>query len=244
MGHGFGRVRPRPDAGQPTRARSFTRLGIDSSHAAGAFRFANRLEAWVEIDNGKIIGHGQGGRSYLSSTLMGVGRVQMSFLPTVFPDVCPEPVVTETSERFVRTAGGRSGVPAPRRVRGRPFLQWRGPIVWTTLALTATADGRWHGDLVGASSFPRHWIYDSDGCLVRKSGFIDFGHWYRGAFGAHSPWGGEDSPGFVTMAESSLERQLATTIMRVGVTTEDNEVDGGPAPGGAGPARSGAVSPP
>jgi hypothetical protein len=185
-------------------------------HAAGAFRFANRLEAWIEVDDGTIVGHGQRGRSYLSSTLMGLGPLRVAFLPTAFPDICLEPVVTGTSVRFARTAGGRPGVPAPRRVLGRPFLQWRGPNVWTSLALTVTADGCWHGELVGASSFPRHWIYDSGGHLIHKSGLIDFTQWYRSAFGPHSPWGGEDSPAYVAMAESALERQLATTIMRGG----------------------------
>jgi hypothetical protein len=189
---------------------------LDELHAAGAFRFANRLNAWVDVVDGTVVDHGQFGRSSLSRTLMGIGRAQIAFQPVAFPDLEPEPEVTETSVRFRRTSGGRPGVPAPRRVHGRPFLQWRGPTVWTTLALTITADGTSEGELVGASTFPRHWVYDEGGVLTAKSGLIDFDEWYRGAFGGHSPWGDEDSPAVVAMAESALKRDLSSTIMRGG----------------------------
>ncbi len=118
--------------------------------------------------------------------------------------------------RFSRTAGGRPGVPAPRRVKGRPFFQWRGPTVWTTLALTINADGTSDGVLAGASTFPRHWVYDERGALTAKSGLIDFEEWYRGAFGPHSPWGDEDSPALVAMTETALEREMSSSIMRGG----------------------------
>jgi hypothetical protein len=107
-------------------------------------------------------------------------------------------------------------VPAPRRVHGRPFLQWRGPTVWTTLTLTLDVDGTAGGELAGASRFPRHWVYDDAGALTAKSGLIDFDEWYRGSFGQHSPWGDEDSPAVVALAESALERELSETIMRGG----------------------------
>ena len=143
---------------------------LDELHAAGAFRFANRLDAWVEVVDGEIVDHGQAGRSYLSRTLMQVGRAEIAFQPVAFPDLQPEPEVAGSSVRFTRTAGGRPGVPAPRRVKGRPFFQWRGPTVWTTLALTINADGTSDGVLAGASTFPRHWVYDERGALTAKSG--------------------------------------------------------------------------
>ena len=40
-----------------------------------------------------------------------------------------------------RPPGGRTGLPAPRRVRRKPFVQWQAPLVWTTLSLTLHADG-------------------------------------------------------------------------------------------------------
>jgi Cyclic nucleotide-binding domain len=187
---------------------------LDELHAAGAFRFANQLEAWVEVVDGKIVDYGQAGRSYLSRTLMQLGRARIAFQPVAFPALQPEPEVTDTFVRFSKTSGGRPGVPAPRHVQARPFLQWRGPTVWTTLALTVNADGTSDGVLAGASTFPRHWIYDNDGVLAAKSGLIDFEDWYRGAFGPHTPWGDEDSPALVTMAETALEREMSSTIMR------------------------------
>ena len=187
---------------------------LEELREAGAFRFANRLDAWLEVVDGVIVDHGQVGRSYLSRTLMGMGRVHIAFQPVAFPDLMPEPEVTDSVARFTRTSGGRPGVPAPRHVRGKPFVQWRGPTVWTTLALTIDAAGASHGELVGASPFPRHWVYDHRGELTAKSGLIDFDDWYRGAFGSHSPWGGEDSPAVVAMTETALEREMSSTIMR------------------------------
>jgi hypothetical protein len=189
---------------------------LDGLRAAGAFRFANRLEGWIEVDDGRIVGHGQSGQSYLSRTLMGLGRAQMAFQPVAFPDLQPAPEVTATAVRFVKTSGGRPGVPAPRWVQGSPFVQLRGPTVWTTLALTINADGTSDGVLEGASTFPRHWVYDDRGALTAKSGLIDFEEWYRGSYGPHSPWGDEDSPAVVTMAETALEREMSATIMRHG----------------------------
>ena len=43
------------------------------------------------------------------------------------------PEVGDKWVRFVQTAGGRTGLPAPRRVRHPPFVQWRAPLAWTTL---------------------------------------------------------------------------------------------------------------
>ena len=51
------------------------------------------------------------------------------------------PEVGDGWVRFTQTAGGRTGLPAPRRVRRRPFVQWQAPLVWATLSLTLHADG-------------------------------------------------------------------------------------------------------
>jgi CRP-like cAMP-binding protein len=115
--------------------------------------------------------------------------------------------------RFVQTAGGRSGLPLPRRVRRPPFVQVAAPTVWTTLALTIHADGSCQHQVVGASPFPRHWIYDHTGALVAKSGLVDFTGWQRGAFGRHTPWGDEESPALVTAVETALERRLSRLVI-------------------------------
>ena len=86
-------------------------------------------------------------------------------------------------------------------------------MAWTTLALTIHADGTAEQRLVGASSFPRHWVYDHTGRLAAKSGYIDHDSWWREAFGSHTPWGAEDSAPIVTAVESALERQLSVVII-------------------------------
>src|ERR671936_555917 len=90
-------------------------------------------------------------------------------------------------------------------------------VGWTTLALTIRADCSSEHELVGASAFPRHWVYDDEGRLVQKAGTIDFKTWYRESHGERTPWGEEDAPAVVTAAESDLERQLSANIMRGGV---------------------------
>ena len=105
-------------------------------------------------------------------------------------------------------------MPAPRRVRRPPFVQFAAPLAWTTLSLTIRADGTVGHELTGASPFPRHWVYDTQGNLLSKSGLIDFKTWYRRAFGKHSPWGDKDSPAFTTEIESALERQLSVELMQ------------------------------
>jgi hypothetical protein len=158
---------------------------------------------------------------------MRLGPLHVSFQPTGFPDLRSEPETTSTSVRFFQTAGGRPGVPAPRHVHGRPFFKWEGPNVWTSLALTINADGSSTGELIGASRFPRHWVYDEALHLAGKSPVIDFDDWYRHAFDEHSPWGDEETPAFVTMAESALERQLSTTIMRGGERPRTKTLEAG-----------------
>jgi hypothetical protein len=126
--------------------------------------------------------------------------------------------------RFKQTAGGRTGAPAPRRVTGKPFFRINSAIAWTTLALTIKADGSSEHELVGASPFPRHWIYDKDNKLVQKSGTIDFAQWYRESHGDNTPWGNEDSDAFVTDVESALERQLSKTIMKSDATSKPRQL--------------------
>ena len=75
-------------------------------------------------------------------------------------------------------------------------------------------------ELVGASTFPRHWVYDLEGKLAQKSGTIDFDEWYRRSHGDNTPWGEEDSEAFVTEVESALERELSLSIMRDGTPSK------------------------
>jgi len=180
------------------------------------FRFANHLKAWIEVEEGRVTSYGYSGKGYISSTNIRLGPAGVSVPPVPLPDIQHNPKVGSDSVRFVQTAGGRTGVPAPRRVRRKPYVQFSAPLAWTTLALTISADGTSVHEVVGASKFPRHWIYNEDGELAGKSGLIHFEDWLREAFGKHTPWGDEDSPALVTAVESALERELSGKIMKGG----------------------------
>jgi len=186
---------------------------LEALRIADGFRFANDLRAWIEVDAGRIVGWGHQGRGHIGATTLRLGARSLTFAAVPLPDLRPEPTVSPTSVRFVQTTGGRTGLAAPRRVSRPPFVQFSAPLAWTTLALTISADGSSSFDVVGASPFPRHWVYDRSGALAAKSGLIDFDGWYRKAFGPHSPWGDEQSPVVLTAVETELERQLSTVIM-------------------------------
>ena len=179
-------------------------------------RFANSLHAWAEIADGKITGYGQSGGGRVSSTLVRLRGMRVQVEAVSYPDLRPEPVTGADFVRFTQTAGGRPGVPAPRLVKTAPFVKTEGPTVWTTLALTIYADGSTGHEFVGASSFPRHWIYDSHGKLAGKSALIDFKTWYRTAGLARSPWRGHENEVVAAEAETALERHLSQIIMREG----------------------------
>jgi hypothetical protein len=186
---------------------------LDELEATDRFRFANRLEAWIEVEDGRVVDAGQRGGGRINVTRVGYGSVSIAFTPVALPDLRPEPELGPTWARFVQTAGGRTGFPTPRRVHHGPYFQIGSPVAWSTLALTIHADGTAEPRLVGASSFPRHWIYDHGGRLVAKTGFIDYDTWWREAFGTHTPWGAEDSAPIVTAVESALERQLSVAVI-------------------------------
>jgi len=184
--------------------------------AASRFRFANQLSAWVETDDaGRITdaGYGADSTGQLCETFVDVGPVHRSFQAIALPDIRKEPEHGDGWVRFTQTCGGKTGVPQPRRVAHRPFVQWQAPTAWTTLSLTLHADGHAERDVPGASRFPRHWVYDAGGKLARKSGLTDFSQWYRKSFGKHTPWGDEDSPALLVAVETALERQLSVQLM-------------------------------
>lgn len=188
---------------------------LEALRAADRFRFANVLSAWVEVgDDGRITDHGFSGGSVIGSTTLKLGQRAATFAGVPLPDIQRDPEVTDHSVRFVQTAGGRTGVPAPRRVNHPPFVQISAPTAWSTLSLTVHADGRVEPELTGASPFPRHWVYDADGKLMAKTGLIDFTDWFRHAFDDHTPWGDQDSPALVTAVESALERELSRSLMK------------------------------
>jgi Cyclic nucleotide-binding domain len=187
---------------------------IERLRATDRFRFANVLQAWIDVgDRGQVTGSGYSGGGLMGSAMVKLGALRHRFLAVKLPDLQRDPQIGGGWVRFVQTTGGRTGLPAPRRVRRRPYVQWQAPLVWTTLSLTLHAGGRAEFALTGASRFPRHWVYDGNGHLTHKSGLTDFGDWYRTSFARHSPWGDEDSPALVSAVETALERSLSAQLM-------------------------------
>jgi len=206
---------------------SLQRGELDSLRDQDRFREANELRAWIEVDGDRIVGHGYEGRGLVGATTFRLGPKKIVVPGVSFDVLQSEPEVGDGSVRFVQTVGGRAGFPAPRRVKSKPFFRINSATAWTTLSLTIHADGSSEHELVGASMFPRHWIYDCDGALTHKSGVVDFASWYREAHGEHTPWGDEESDAFVTQAETKLERQLSRWLMRDGHAPERLTVEPG-----------------
>ena len=187
---------------------------LEGLRLADRFRFGNVLRGWVEVDGGgRITGYGAEGGRVMGATTIKLGPMARTFEAIGLPDIKHDPEVGDGWVRFVQTAGGRTGVPAPRRVRRRPFIQWNAPLVWTTLSLTLHADGTAEASMIGASRFPRHWVYGGDGNLILKSGLANFKEWWRVSFGPHTPWGDRDSQALVTTVETALERNLSAQLM-------------------------------
>ena len=190
---------------------------LDELRAADAFREANELRAWVEFADGAIAGYGQHGRTVRGGPPLELAFRQVAFPAVELPVIRPEPELGDGWVRFTQTAGGRIGLPAPRAVRGEPFVHLGASFAWTTVELTIDADGRTASRLAAASPFPRHSLYDDSRQLVAESGLVDFEGWAREAVGGDTPWGSERTPAFAAAVESELERTLAASILRSGV---------------------------
>lgn len=193
------------------------RLGdLAALRAADAFRFANVLGGFAVVEDGRIVSAGYRSDSdvVMDSTTVRIGPLGATFAAIALPVVRQEPERrADGSVRFVQTCGGRTALPTPRPVPHPPFVKLQAPWVWTTLGLTLRSDGASEVELLGASEFPRHWVYDSAGVLTLKSGLTDFPSWMAHSFGARTPWGDEDSPALVTAAESAGERVLSRMLM-------------------------------
>ncbi len=200
---------------------------LERLRAEDRFREANLLAAWIDVDDGKIVDQGYTGAGLVGSTTFNLGIRDITIPGVPFEVIRQEPEIQGDAVRFVQTVGGRAGFPAPRRVVGKPFVRIHSATAWTTLALTIRTDGSSEHELVGASTFPRHWVYDRDGALDAKSGTIDFKAWYREAHGEHTPWGDEDSDAFVTAAESALEREISRELMAGKMISDKRSLDAG-----------------
>jgi hypothetical protein len=186
---------------------------LDELKAADRLRAANRLAAWIEVEDGQIVDAGYSGRAVVGSTTGGIGRAKITFPGIGFPVLQEEPVIENGVARFVQSVGARTGAPLPRRIDRPPYVRITGPTTWVTLGLEIGVDGTVRHEVVGASPFPRHWIYDSAGTLVGKSGLVDWSEWTRVHDHDRSPWGGVEREAIVTEVESQMERALSGPLM-------------------------------
>ena len=188
---------------------------LDALRRADRFRFANELRAWIEVgEDGQITDFGYSGRGHMGSTTMRLGPTSVTFAGIARPDLQSPPEIGPNWVRFVQTAGGRTGAPAPQPVLRPPFITPVLPDVWTTLALVIRSEGTCEHEVVGASPFPRHWIYDENGRLVKKVSVASFRGWVNSVSGRRNPWRGKDAQPLVSEAESELERLLSGQLMQ------------------------------
>ena len=188
---------------------------LDRLRGADAFREANELRAWISVENGRIVDHGRDGRGVVSGARPDLGGDQVAFPAVEFPVIRPEAEVGDGFVRFQQTVGGRIGLPAPRPLRGKPYLHIGSAAAWTTLELTLRADGSSQGRLVAASPFPHHSLYGPDGSLVSEQGVADFDGWYHESF-EESPWSGGE-----------LEAELDEIVLRSGAKLQRRRLDPG-----------------
>jgi hypothetical protein len=186
---------------------------LTALHEADRLRAANRLAAWIEVEDGRIVDAGYSGRAVVGSTTVTVGRRSIIFPGVGYPVLRDRPVLEDGTARFVQTVGARTGAPFPRRIPTPPYVRITGPTTWTTLALEISADGSARHEVVGAAPFPRHWIYGADGSLVAKTGIVDWAGWMRAHDHTRSPWHGVEADARTCDVETSIERRLSHRLM-------------------------------
>jgi hypothetical protein len=176
------------------------------------FRFANQLAAWVEVEDGEIVDAGYSGAAYVGSTTAKVG-FSVTIPGVAFPILQDLPRIEDGKAVFKQTAGGRTGSPLPRRIDRPPYVRMTAPTAWTTLKLTIDAEGLAEFELIGASPFPRHWVYNPDGELAAKSGVVDFADWTRHHDHDRTPWHDFEREVLMSDVESQVERALSGQVM-------------------------------
>src|ERR1700682_1213459 len=114
---------------------------LEGLRKADRFRFANELRAWIEVEDGRIVDSCYSGKGHIGSTTVSLGLGKATIAAISLPDRQLKPETGETSARFVQTAGGRTGLPLPRRVKYPPLLQGSGPPAGATPVLTLHREG-------------------------------------------------------------------------------------------------------
>ncbi len=188
------------------------RLGdIEALRGDPNVREVNRLEAWIEVRDGRIVRSGYGENAgFVGSTTLDMGFTRVTVPGRARAALRRRPLVSSHTARFVQTVGGRTGMPFPRLTARPPFVAWNSSTAWTTLVLTLNANGRKDGWLLGASPFPRHFLYDEDGNLTGDTSVTDFSWWFSTHYGRETPWGGYDlEPLTIREFATARDREVA-----------------------------------
>ncbi len=149
----------------------------------------------------------------VGSTSGGIGRARITLPGVGYPVLQLEPEISGSTARFVQSVGCRTGAPLPHRIDRPPYVRITAPTTWTTLALEIDTDGSSRFEVVGAAAFPRHWIYDHNGDLAAKNGFVNWADWIKTHEHDQSPWHGVERPIPVAEAEPKVERALSGQVM-------------------------------
>ena len=86
---------------------------LEALRAAGRFRFANRLHAWVDVDDGRIVDAGYSGGGLMGITTVSLAGRRVRFDPVALPDRRVDPEIGDGAARFVQTAGVAPRSPPP-----------------------------------------------------------------------------------------------------------------------------------
>src|SRR3954471_7671696 len=114
---------------------------VEALRAADRFRFANHLGVEAVFDpDGRCVEARYTGGGTIGATTIRVGR-HFTIAAVSLPDRQVPPEYGDGWVRFTQTAGGRTGLPAPRTVSGKPFFRFNSAIAWKTVALTIKAAG-------------------------------------------------------------------------------------------------------
>ena len=190
---------------------------LDALREADRFRFANRLSAWIEVDGGRITGHGYSGGGQIGSTTMRlggkVGDVRRGGLPR--PAAGARGVGQLGALRADQRRANRRARAATRQVPAvRPGVGAAGVDHPGVDAVTPTAARRtrwWaqaRSPAIGSTTTRASWCTSRDWSTSRTG--------TPGPSARTRPWGDEDSPALVSEVETALERELSGRIMRGG----------------------------
>ena len=86
---------------------------LEHLRASDGLRFANRLEAWIEVKDGVIVGAGYAGGALVGSTTAKLGVGSITFPGVGFPMIQAPPERTPDGYRFVQSAVVGPARPSP-----------------------------------------------------------------------------------------------------------------------------------